>query len=137
MRLNKVTFPPYREVIPSGFDDNEGLRVSVDKKAMLDAAASFVALKLGLTPMRMRLEDGQIIMVTASDLDRPEGRQSIGVDGLLNSEHEIGLNPKYVQEALSLIPDERVELYWEGNLDAFVISDHTHDNLVVCMPMRF
>ena len=139
VRLNKITFPPYRSVIPDAFLDTERPRITVDVRAFGDAVDSFAAIHRPRKPMIFKVE-GETLQLKSqcvSHSEDPEGAQKIPVEGNLEYEGEIGIVAPYVRDALKMLDDKRIQIYYDDRFNAMVLADRSGDNLVICMPMRY
>lgn len=132
VKLNNVTFPPYKQVIPAAH--KREVRVARDELLGALRRAEVMAPEKTAT-VRLRLTEG-MLELTADNPDLGVAHQEISVelegDGL-----EAGFNARYLMAALEVIDSEEVRLQFQNELDPCVIKpgDDT-DMTAVVMPMR-
>ncbi len=136
-KLNKVTFPPYRSVIPDAFLDADRPRVTVNADAFAEAAGSFAAIYRTGNPMILKVQDGKLQMKNNYRVDDPEGEHAIPCEGSLEYEGEIGIAATYIRDALKMLDNATIQIYWDDHFSPLVLADPDGDNLVICMPMRY
>jgi DNA polymerase-3 subunit beta len=132
VKLNNVTFPPYKQVIPAGHD-----RVAeVGRDELLDALrrAEVMAPEKTAT-VRVALSKGSLEL-TADNPDLGVAHQELPVD-YDGDELVAGFNARYLMEVLDVIDTDRVRLEFQGELDPCVVKPlDGPDFLGVVMPMR-
>ena len=132
-KLTDATPVPYQQVIPS----NHTGRTEVDRQALLDACKAVAVaasdrtggVKLSFTREALRLSS-----------ESPEGGD--GGDEIActhdGPEVEIGVNARYLEQALAVIEGEMVEIVVSGELDPLsvkAVGDES-GSVAVIMPLR-
>lgn len=132
IKLNTVSVPPYRQVIPA-----EHHRVAVvDRDELLGALrrAEVMAPEKTAT-VRMELTEGQL-RLTADNPDLGVANQELGID--YNGDSlTAGFNARYLIEGIEAVDTDKVRLEFQGDLDPCVLRPvDGPDFLAVVMPMR-
>ncbi len=132
VKLNDVTFPPYKAVIPTSHQ-----RAVVANRAELLSAlrrAQVMAPEKTAT-VRLQLSEGKL-QLTADNPDLGVAHQELAADydgGPLTA----GFNANYLIEILEVIPTDDARLEFQGELDPCVIKPVDGPDLLgVVMPMR-
>ncbi len=132
VKLNSVTFPPYKQVIPAAHKRE----VLVGRNELLGALrrAEVMAPEKTAT-VRLRLSEGSLEL-TADNPDLGVARHELAVQ--LNGEPlEAGFNARYLMHALEVMDGEEVRLQFQNELDPCVIKPGDDaEFLAVVMPMR-
>lgn len=131
-------FPPYWKVIPK---DHRKL-VTVDRKQLIAALKRAKAMTCDTRGVRLDASDG-VLKLTSDHPDQGTVSESLAADTVSNV--TIGVNPKYLIEALNECDGERVTLALGGELDPVLVRAMDHavsctveesPYLAVIMPMR-
>lgn len=132
VKLNNVTFPPYKQVIPTAHQR----LVKADRNVLLGALrqAEVMAPEKTAT-VRVQLDAGKLEL-TADNPDLGVAHQEIeveyGGDPLV-----AGFNARYLIEVLEAMGTEHVNLEFQGELDPCVLRPvDGPDYIGVVMPMR-
>lgn len=134
-KLVEAKFPPYSQVIPSGFER----RVIVGRVALVDALRRIALVASDRSGgVRLKLAPGKL-SVSSENPDVGEGSEEMEVD-YAGGELLIGFNARYVLDALAALTEDDVALELSGELDPGVVRP-VADPLVtdfvgVIMPMR-
>jgi DNA polymerase-3 subunit beta len=132
IKLNNVTFPPYKAVIPSAHtrfvEIPRGELLAALRRAEVMAPEKTATVRLSLQPGALEL--------TADNPDLGIARQQLEVD--YDDEALVaGFNARYLIEAVEVIDSENIRLEFQGQLDPCVIKPSSkQDFLAVVMPMR-
>lgn len=132
VKLNNVTFPPYKQVIPTAHER----RVVLPRDELLGALrrAEVMAPEKTAT-VRLTLSEGKLEL-TADNPDLGVAHQELGVD-YEGEELVAGFNARYLMEVLDAIAGDEVALEFQGELDPCVVKPvDGPDFLGVVMPMR-
>lgn len=141
-KLEKVTFPPYRQVIPPEFATAPRLQVDGDR--LLEAIAVMIRAHTrgrGRTARMaaacMLVKNGKFWLATPEPIpvDAPHAQIALAFEGDTPSETPVGFNLVFAQEALKLIRGD-VFIWWQGKEDPIFFSNHDRTEIVVIMPMR-
>ncbi|HOX43705.1 MAG TPA: DNA polymerase III subunit beta [Myxococcota bacterium] len=132
MRLLDGQFPEYRHVIP----EKQKITIGLDRKAFIDSLRRISILASDRTSgVRLLLEKNKLV-VTTSNPDLGEAKEELQVE-YPGSELTIGFNARYLIDALSAIPSDRVDLSVEDDLSPGVLKPGQDDRYTcVVMPMR-
>lgn len=130
VRLVDEAFPPYRKVIP---DRGKAKQVvTVERSALSSALKRLSYLSPQSQAVRFRVEAGTLHLAT-SDPDVGEGTEEVSCDATEASAW-IGMNAKYMLDALGGAVGDEVGIRLMGELDPVVIECEGYE--AVCMPMR-
>jgi DNA polymerase-3 subunit beta len=132
VKLNNVTFPPYKQVIPQAHQR----RAELGRDELLGALkrAEVMAPEKTAT-VRVALSEGSLEL-TADNPDLGVAHQELAVD-YDGDELVAGFNARYLMEVLEVIDSDRVCLEFQGELDPCVVKPvDGPDFLGVVMPMR-
>ena len=125
-------FPPYLQVIPT---DHKRLVTAVERAAVVCTDTRGLALEC--VPGGLKL--------SADHPDLGSASETIPAELNPESRFKLGLNARYLREALATIEDARVTLSFGGELDPMIVRGtedaamrhvHAASQLVVIMPMR-
>ena len=137
VKLNNVTFPPWKQVVPKDFQRRAGL----DREELMGALRRAVVIAPEKTAtVKVQLDKGSLKL----NADNPElgaTNQELPAD-YDGSPLTAGFNANYLIEALGAVSAERIYLDFQGELDPCVLrpapgdDGHAPDFLAVVMPMR-
>ncbi len=132
VKLNNVTFPPYKQVVPTAHQR----LVTAERNALLNALrqAEVMAPEKTAT-VRVQLDAGKLELM-ADNPDLGVSHQEVEVeydgDGLV-----AGFNARYLIDVLEAMSTDAVNLEFQGELDPCVLRPvEGPDYLGVVMPMR-
>jgi DNA polymerase-3 subunit beta len=132
IKLNNVTFPPYKAVIPTAHQR----RVTLPREELLAALrrAEVMAPEKTAT-VRLQLSPGRLEL-TADNPDLGVAHQELAVD--YDGEPLVaGFNARYLIEILEVLDGDEVGLEFQGELDPCVVRPVDGPDLLgVVMPMR-
>lgn len=135
VKLTDAQFPPFEQVIPKSGDLPSA---TVGKGALVDALRATALASDHNSGVTLSLNPG-MLRITSKSPAAGEAFDEIPVD-YSGPEMKIGLNAKYVQDALGGIHTDDVKLLLRGDLDPMVVTPATEDGsgtfLGVVMPMR-
>jgi DNA polymerase-3 subunit beta len=136
IKLNGVTFPPYRQVIPTAHK----MSVRVNRKELLDVLKrAEVVSPSNTSTIRLTIGDGEIELVSDNP-DLGTARQVIDVEVIGSATSlSIGFNATYLIEAVSAIDVDVVDLQFSGELDpckVVAVGDESTGYTAIVMPMR-
>lgn len=129
LKTPQATFPPWRQVLPSSCAQT----VTVDRAALADAIRAVAVASPDRTGgVRVTVADGEIRIDTESP-ETGEGSDAVAVD-YSGPSATLGLNARYVLDALAACDTDEISLGFSGELDPVVVrgGDSTH----VVMPLR-
>jgi len=132
VKLNNVTFPPYKAVIPTSHERTAQL----DRDELLNALrrAEVMAPEKTAT-VRLQLSTNKLEL-TADNPDLGVAHQELALDYTAEP-LTAGFNARYLIEALDVIDTDEVCLEFQGELDPCVIRPvNGPDFIGVVMPMR-
>ncbi|MCA9635207.1 MAG: DNA polymerase III subunit beta [Myxococcales bacterium] len=132
VKLNNVTFPPYKQVIPG----QHKRRVTALRDELVDVLRRAEVMAPEKTAT-VRLELGEHrLTLTADNPDRGVARQEIEIE--YDGDRLVaGFNARYLIEVLEAIDTPKVHLDFQGELDPCVVRPvEGPDFLGVVMPMR-
>lgn len=132
IKLNQVTFPPYKAVIPTAYQR----RVTVMRDELLGALRrSEVMAPEKTATVRLQLSPGKLEL-TADNPDLGVAHQELAVD--YDGEPLVaGFNARYLIEILEVIDGVEAGLEFQGELDPCVVRPVDGPDLLgVVMPMR-
>jgi DNA polymerase-3 subunit beta len=125
-------FPPYEQIIPNldccdnGFKANREAFLAAVKAAAMMSSDKTWGIKLNTS--------GSELYVTSDNPDLGEAKAPFPGTARGAKDWKIGVNAKYVIEALAPFDCEDIEMFSQGELDPMRFD---HDGrTVVCMPMR-
>lgn len=133
-RLVEGTFPNFEEVIPVNCEKKA--RISrLELEAGLRRAAVLFASREGVSgnSVRLKFEEGEDLVVTASVADVGEARVAIPCEFKGKGE-EVGYNATFVLEALAVAKEETVTFEFNSRQSPGKLSDGSHFTYVV-MPV--
>jgi DNA polymerase III sliding clamp (beta) subunit (PCNA family) len=129
----ETRFPDYRQVVPK-----ESGSFQVDRKGLLNALSRFKGVPTG-KPIRMTVERGfhvDTLLLHYKEFDG--GKEVNGYVPISEGEFEvttpIGINPKYLVEALKNMTDETVDIQCGDGLSPIMLTTSHGWHLI--MPMR-
>lgn len=132
VKLNNVTFPPYRAVIPTAY--TRFAQLSRDELLSSLRRAEVMAPEKTAT-VRLQLADDKLEL-TSDNPDLGVAHQELLVDYSADP-ITAGFNARYLIEVLEAIDTEEVRLEFQGELDPCVVKPvDGPDFLGVVMPMR-
>jgi DNA polymerase-3 subunit beta len=132
VKLNQVTFPPYKAVIPGSFQRD----VQLPREELLHALrrAEVMAPEKTAT-VRVALSEGKLEL-TADNPDLGVAHQELSVD-YVGDTLTAGFNARYLIEVLDVIDTDDVRLEFQGELDPCVVKPVDGPEFIgVVMPMR-
>ena len=123
-------FPDYRQLIPAEFDHD----VRLERSEFLAVLTRIAVLAQRTSPVRLRFEQGQLIVATASE-QVGEGRESMPVpySGELL---EIGFNADFLREGVEGIEGDEVRLGLISPLRPGLLRGESEDHRYLLMPIR-
>lgn len=131
-KLIDGTFPDYRRVIPQG----DGQRAEIESPALKIAIERVMAVAGGNgNGVRLNFDAGQLTL-TVKNPDAGDAEGALDVAG--DAAAELGINGKYLLEALAHLPDGTVTMeILDASSPVRLRADGDHaENLIVIMPMR-
>lgn len=132
VKLNHVTFPPYRAVIPTSH--SRSARLGRDELLSALRRAEVMAPEKTAT-VRMQLADHKLEL-TADNPDLGVAHQELALEYSADP-LTAGFNARYLIEVLEAIDTDEVRLEFQGELDPCVVKPvDGPDFLGVVMPMR-
>lgn len=131
LALSEYQFPPYQHVIP---DESTGERVTADHEDLVGALKA-CSLRDRQKPLAITFT-AEGIKVHAEG-DGKESDDLVVTEGYAGKPVTVGMNAQYILEALAAVPDGKVELAFQGELDPLVVRGSDSSTIFgVVMPMR-
>jgi len=132
MRLIDGQFPDYKTVLPVANDK----KVAVDRGKLLSSLKRMVILSSEKAKGVMFEVQKGLIVMSACTPEMGDCTEDVEA-GYEGDDLVINLNPKYLLEIASVIPDNSVELKFKDTTSPVIIKSATGDDfLAVLMPMR-
>ncbi len=131
-RLLEGEFIDYKKTIP----DSYAQKMTVNTRDIIDIIdrISLIISDNFTTPVRCIVNENETVFSCATSVGRATERAAIALEGL---PFEIGLNSKYLLEALRAAEYERVNINFNGGSAAVVITPENDDTFTyMIMPMR-
>ena len=132
-RLLEGEFLNWRKVVPT----NSSIRLVAHVPSLLSSIerVSLIVSEKINTPLRCRLEDNFVLLRTVSAIGAANDSCAIAGDG---KGLEIGLNCRYILEALRAVPTQEAQLNLESSLSPMVITpaDGTDTFSYMVLPVR-
>lgn len=129
-RLIDGQFPDYDQLIPAQFDHD----VRLGRDEFLAVLTRIAVLAQRTAPMRLRFEQGQLTVATASD-QVGEGRESMPVP-YTGEVLEIGFNADFLREGVEGIEGDEVRLGLISPLRPGLLRGESNDHRYLIMPIR-
>lgn len=133
-RLVDAAFPPYDRVIPQSFGSN--IRVA---KSELNSAVEAVEVASNKRAVTIGFETVDTMTLSACSPDAGDGHDEIAVEYNTRPKEAIGVNGRYLRDALAAIPTDLVQIGVTGELDPVMVRpgpDSPIEFVAVIMPMR-
>lgn len=129
-KLIDGTYPEYQRVIPE-----RDRYIEIDAKPFAAAVDRVSTLASGSRAVSMALENGAMSLIV-NNPDSGRAEEEVSYEGMINL--TIGFNAKYVNDAISHLPEGtiRVGLEDPGSPAIFRADGDHEENLIVLMPMR-
>jgi DNA polymerase-3 subunit beta len=132
-KLVDAAFPSYEQVVPSSWD----MTVTVDRAALADAINAVMTVSSDRTSGVKLRAKGETLTLTSENPDRGEMADEVPCEIEGKAEVFIGMNGRYVLDALAPLTGEQVMLRFSGELDPMLVHDATMPGMtVVVMSMR-
>lgn len=132
-RLLEGEYLNYRGIIPK---DHE-VKIRVNTKELLSSierASLVITMEERRYPVRFNISDD--VLVITSNTDVGAVREEIRVD-MTGGKMDIGFNPRYFIEALRVIEDEKVDIYFTSNVGPCTIRPVEGDSYAyMILPVR-
>ena len=131
-RVFEGDFVNYKKTIPEEYKQ----RVFINTKDLINIIErmSIIISDSFSTPVRCLFNEEKISFTCATAVGRAKEEYGISLEG---TPFEIGLNSRYLLEALKATEEERVEILFNGSNSGVVINPTEHDDYkYMIMPMR-
>lgn len=131
-RVFEGEFVNYKKTIPDEFKQ----RVFINTRDLINIIErmSIIISDSFSTPVRCLFEEDKISFSCATAVGRAKEEYEISLEG---ASFEIGLNSRYLLEALKATEEDRVEILFNGANSGVVINPTEHDEYkYMIMPMR-
>lgn len=133
VKLSDAQFPPYDQIVPK----RTKTKATVDRAALLSSAKALMSTAGESSGVKIHSEDDALTL-SCSGLDNGEGEDQVAASTV--GKATVGLNVKYLCDALTSVISDKVVLYFDGELDPVLIvpddASEGFDFTVVTMPMR-
>ena len=133
-RLLEGEFVNFEKIIPSSFSNE----MKVNSNELIESVdrVSLLISDIFSTPVRCTLNENNLILNCITTLGRANEKVNISLSG---EEFEIGLNSKYLSEALKACDEGNIKFKLNGaNSGVVIVSEDENNNdfLYLIMPMR-
>ena len=130
-KLIEGKFPDYEQVIPSG----ESSLLVIDRKIFSNSLSRVSVLSSEKYKGVRILTNSNSINISANNPEKEQGEENIECD-YKGQEIDIAFNVNYLQEILSTIDSEKIEINFFGSEKSCLITDPNSDDLkYVVMPL--
>ncbi|MCX7843331.1 MAG: DNA polymerase III subunit beta [Clostridia bacterium] len=116
-RLLEGEYLNYKSIIPQDFETK--LRVGTKELLASIERASLITSEEKKYPVKFRIADDKLIISSNTDLGA--SRDEVRVD-MYGNKMEIGFNPRYFIEALKVIEDENVDIFFTSSIGPCTIK---------------
>lgn len=132
-RLCDSQFPPWEQVLPK----QGKIKAVVNRAGLMSSVKALISVTNDTKGLKLHSE-GDLLTISGGSPDSGDGEDS--VSATTKGKATVGIHPKYLVDALTSLPGEKVVLYLGGERDPILIvpedpSDGFDFNAVV-MPMR-
>lgn len=128
-KLVDATFPPWEQVVP------KREKFATVNRAALAEAVKAVGVAASDKTGGMVFSLGAVLSVTAESAETGSAHDEVAADWG-GEPCKVGLNGKYVLDALDAITTDDVRISVLGELDPVLVLPSEGDDTFVCMPMR-
>ena len=131
-RLFEGEFVNYRKTLPSGYTQT----VTVNTRDLINTIerVSLLISESFSTPVRCYFNELNVVFTCATSMGRATETFNTKLEG---ENFEIGLNSRYLLEALRVIDDENIKILFNGSNAGVIISPIENDDFTyMIMPMR-
>jgi len=131
-RLLEGEYLNYNSIIPREFET----KVRINTKDILSSIerASLITVDEKKYPIRINISDDKIVISSNTDLGTV--REELRVD-MTGNKLEIGFNPRYFIDALRVIEDETIEIFFTSNVGPCTIRPIEKDSFAyMILPVR-
>ena len=130
-KLIEGKFPDYEQVIPSG----ESSLLVVDRKNFSDSLSRVSVLSSEKYKGVRIITKKDSLNISANNPEKEQGEENLSCE-YQGEEIDIAFNVNYLQEILSTIDSEKIEINFFGSEKSCLITDPTSENLkYVVMPL--
>ena len=130
-KLIEGKFPDYEQVIPSG----ESSLLVVDRKNFSESLSRVSVLSSEKYKGVRRITKKDSLNISAINPEKEQGEENLSCE-YQGEEIDIAFNVNYLQEILSTIDSEKIEINFFGSEKSCLITDPTSENLkYVVMPL--
>lgn len=131
-RLLEGEYLNYRGIIPQDYET----KIRVNCKEMLSSLerASLITLDEKRYPVKFTIDDDKIVITSNTDIGAVREELSVEMDG---NSLEIGFNPRYFIDALRVIEDDFIEIYFTTSVGPCTIRPMEKDKYAyLVVPVR-
>ena len=131
-RLFEGEFVNYRKTLPAGYTQT----VTVNTRDLINTIerVSLLISESFSTPVRCYFNELNVVFTCATSMGRATETFNTKLEG---ENFEIGLNSRYLLEALRVIDDENIKILFNGSNAGVIISPLENDDFTyMIMPMR-
>jgi len=130
-KLIEGKFPDYEQVIPSG----DSSLLVIDRKIFSDSLSRVSVLSSEKYKGIRILTKENILNISANNPEKEQGEENVSCE-YSGDEIDIAFNVNYLQEILSTIDSEKIEINFFGSEKSCLITDPNSDDLkYVVMPL--
>jgi DNA polymerase-3 subunit beta len=142
-KLIDAQFPPYDQVIPK----ESSKFYTVNREAMIGALGRAKTIAGDTRGVRLDFTTDSTLCLVCDHPDLGEHRETVDYSGIVR-DFKIGVNPRYLTEALESLDSEEITICLGSELDPILVADprnggnrtngpiYTSDHVMVIMPMR-
>lgn len=131
-RLLEGEYLNYRSIIPKDFET----KVRIGKKEILSSIerASLITMEEKKYPVKFSINDEKIVISSNTDLGAVREDVRVEMNG---NKMEVGFNPKYFIDALRVIDDETIDIYFTSSIGPCTIRPIEKDSYAyMILPVR-
>lgn len=131
-RLLEGEYLNYKSIIPKDFET----KIKVQTKDILSSIerASLMTMEEKKYPVKFNISDDKIII--SSNTDMGAVREELRIE-MIGNTMDIGFNPKYFIEALKVVEDDVIEIYFTSSVGPCTIRKIENDNFAyMILPVR-
>lgn len=131
-RLLEGEYLNYRSIIPQEHETK--VRIGTKDLQSSIERASLITMEEKKYPIKMNINDDKIIISSNTDLGMVREELRIEMDG---NKIEIGFNPRYFTDALKVIEDENIDIYFTSSVGPCTIKPVEKDSFAyMILPVR-
>ncbi|OGO83704.1 MAG: DNA polymerase III subunit beta [Clostridiales bacterium GWC2_40_7] len=132
-RLLEGEYLNYRGILPQDFES----KIKVNTKELLasfERAALIISSEERRFPVRLNIDDEKMIITSNSEVGNVREELKIDMEG---NNIDIAFNPRYFIEALRVIEEEKINIYFTSSIGPCTVKPIENDNFAyLILPIR-